>query len=76
MKAHPIAFLIQVLIRVYQAFSLAIHRAFGVPDGGGCRFSPTCSEYTIQAIETHGVLKGSAMGMKRLAKCHPWGTVS
>lgn len=72
MRSHPIQLLITVLIRVYQAFSVAIHRLFGVPDGGGCRFSPTCSEYTIQAVETHGVLRGLKLGIQRLARCHPW----
>jgi len=38
-----------------------------------CRFSPTCSEYTMEAIEKHGPLKGIYLGMKRILKCHPWG---
>ena len=36
-----------------------------------CRFTPTCSEYTRQAIERYGVLKGITMGLKRLSRCHP-----
>jgi putative membrane protein insertion efficiency factor len=36
-----------------------------------CRFTPTCSEYTYQAIERYGVLKGTYMGLKRLSRCHP-----
>jgi putative membrane protein insertion efficiency factor len=36
-----------------------------------CRFTPTCSEYTFQAVERYGVLKGTAMGLKRLCHCHP-----
>ncbi len=40
--------------------------------GNNCRFTPTCSAYAIQAIEKHGVLKGIALGIKRLSKCHPW----
>jgi len=36
-----------------------------------CRYSPTCSEYAKQAIARYGVLKGSWMGAKRLARCHP-----
>jgi putative membrane protein insertion efficiency factor len=35
---------------------------------------PTCSEYAIQAIKTHGVMKGIWLGTKRISKCHPWGT--
>ncbi|NWF69484.1 MAG: membrane protein insertion efficiency factor YidD [Chloroflexi bacterium] len=37
-----------------------------------CRFTPTCSEYTYQAIEKYGVLKGTWLGMKRIARCNPF----
>lgn len=36
-----------------------------------CRFYPTCSTYFIQALQKHGVLKGSYLGIKRILKCHP-----
>ncbi|HHL52797.1 MAG TPA: membrane protein insertion efficiency factor YidD [Flammeovirgaceae bacterium] len=38
-----------------------------------CRFTPTCSEYTRQAILKHGLLKGGKLAMKRISRCHPWG---
>jgi len=38
-----------------------------------CRFTPTCSEYTKQAIIKHGIIKGTFLGIKRISKCHPWG---
>jgi hypothetical protein len=38
----------------------------------GCRFSPTCSEYTYQAISKYGILHGGFLGFNRLLKCHPW----
>ena len=40
---------------------------------GQCRHYPTCSQYTYQAIEKYGVMKGLWSGMKRIATCHPWG---
>ena len=40
--------------------------------GTSCRFHPSCSRYAEQAIEQHGVIKGSWLAVKRLGKCHPW----
>jgi putative membrane protein insertion efficiency factor len=37
-----------------------------------CRFHPTCSEYMMQAVETHGVARGIWMGLRRLSRCHPF----
>jgi hypothetical protein len=39
--------------------------------GNHCRFYPTCSHYTYEAIDRHGVVKGFFLGLKRLLKCHP-----
>jgi putative membrane protein insertion efficiency factor len=41
--------------------------------GGHCRFQPTCSQYAIDAINTHGPWRGAWMAVKRIARCHPWG---
>jgi putative membrane protein insertion efficiency factor len=38
-----------------------------------CRFLPSCSDYAIEAIERHGALRGGALALWRLARCHPWG---
>jgi putative membrane protein insertion efficiency factor len=39
----------------------------------GCRFVPSCSEYAVEALEVHGAVRGSALAVKRLIRCHPWG---
>ena len=41
--------------------------------GPRCRFYPSCSDYTRQALERHGVLKGLLLGAHRILRCHPWG---
>ena len=41
--------------------------------GPRCRFAPSCSHYTAEAISTYGVRAGLALGAKRILKCHPWG---
>ena len=38
-----------------------------------CRYAPTCSTFALEAIDTHGVLRGGWLAAKRLARCHPWG---
>lgn len=41
--------------------------------GFNCRYQPTCSAYALEALETHGAIKGSWLTMKRIARCHPLG---
>ena len=40
--------------------------------GSGCRFEPTCSAYSLQALEKHGAAAGSYLTVARLVRCHPW----
>jgi hypothetical protein len=40
--------------------------------GSSCRFEPTCSAYSLQALQTHGAAAGSYLTLTRLARCHPW----
>ena len=41
--------------------------------GGHCRFQPSCSQYMIDAVRKHGPVKGAWKGLKRIARCHPFG---
>ena len=38
-----------------------------------CRYTPTCSEYAIQSLKKHGLIKGVYLSIKRVVNCHPWG---
>lgn len=54
-----------LLVRAYQLLLSPF-------SGGACRFHPTCSEYAMQAITTHGLVPGSWLALKRVARCHPF----
>jgi putative membrane protein insertion efficiency factor len=65
-------FLARLFIRGYQIL-LSPVLSFLEGPGGGCRFEPTCSAYFLEALETHGVRRGTWLGVRRLGRCHPWG---
>ncbi len=54
------------LVRFYQS---AISPFFPA----ACRYTPTCSHYTIEALQKHGLFKGGWLAIKRIGSCHPWG---
>jgi len=56
---------LMAVVRTYQA------ARSGRPTG--CRYVPTCSEYAVEAIDTHGAARGSVLAARRLARCTPWG---
>jgi putative membrane protein insertion efficiency factor len=63
---------IRLLVRIYQyTFSPLLDLLSG--PASGCRFQPTCSEYFLHAVEGHGAVRGIWLGLKRIARCHPWG---
>ena len=57
--------LLMLLVRGYQLL-------FSTWVGGQCRFTPTCSNYTLQALDRFGAARGSYLGALRIARCHPW----
>lgn len=57
-------YLLLGMIKVYQMIPGSFH--------GRCRFNPTCSNYSIEAIRTYGSLKGTYLSIKRILRCNPW----
>lgn len=62
-----------ILIFLISLYKKVVSPAFEILFGKACRFTPTCSEYTIEALEKYGAIKGVTMGVKRILKCHPFG---
>ena len=65
-RFRPLTKLLIGLIRLYQI-------TLSPWLGGACRYTPTCSNYGIQALEKYGAFKGSWLTIKRVVSCNPWG---
>lgn len=61
--------MVKVLTLLVRFYQLAISPLLPM----ACRYHPTCSQYMIEALQKHGPFKGSWLGIKRIASCHPWG---
>lgn len=67
----------KIVIRLIKIYQKTLSPDTGVLNKIGltknvCVFSPTCSEYTIQAVENYGVIRGLYKGVRRILRCHPW----
>ncbi|HWD94450.1 MAG TPA: membrane protein insertion efficiency factor YidD [Verrucomicrobiae bacterium] len=60
------------LVRLYRV-TLSPAKAYLFGPSAQCRFQPSCSQYTIDALKTHGALSGGWLAAKRVCRCHPWG---
>lgn len=58
----------KLLVWVLRAYQLAISPMMGQ----SCRFYPSCSNYAIEALRTHGAARGGFLAARRICKCHPW----
>lgn len=69
---NPLQHILVLAIRVYRAV-LSPAQTFLFGSAAGCRYTPSCSAYALEAVQTHGAVTGSALTAKRLCRCHPWG---
>ncbi len=61
--------LIKIFIKFIQIYKILISPFLGY----NCRYLPTCSDYSIEALKKFGLIKGITLILKRILKCHPWG---
>ena len=59
-------------LKTFALFLIGIYQKISKYTPATCRFYPTCSEYTRQAIIKYGFWKGTWLGIKRISRCHPW----
>jgi uncharacterized protein len=69
------SFVIRILTLAIRAYQLTVAPAqiFLFGPAGGCRFTPSCSQYAMEAVRTRGAIAGSWLATKRICRCHPWG---
>jgi putative membrane protein insertion efficiency factor len=63
--ASPLALALRALVSAYRWLISPLL-------GPRCRFYPSCSAYALEALEHHGALRGTALALRRILKCHPW----
>ncbi|HXJ58378.1 MAG TPA: membrane protein insertion efficiency factor YidD [Candidatus Dormibacteraeota bacterium] len=62
-----------LLLRLYQRLLSPVLVGLFGPMGHGCRYSPSCSQYAVEAVQRHGAGRGLWFALRRLGRCHPWG---
>ena len=69
---NPAQHILMLAVRVYR-WTISPLLIFLFGPAGGCRFTPSCSEYARDAIRSRGALAGTWLAVKRICRCHPWG---
>ncbi|MDD5139272.1 MAG: membrane protein insertion efficiency factor YidD [Verrucomicrobiales bacterium] len=69
---NPAQHILVFAIRAYR-WTISPAQVFLFGSSGGCRFTPTCSQYAVESIRTHGSVTGGWLAVKRICRCHPWG---
>jgi uncharacterized protein len=69
---NPFQHILIFVVRVYR-WTISPAQTFLFGAGSGCRFTPTCSVYAMEAVREHGAVGGTVLATKRICRCHPWG---
>jgi putative membrane protein insertion efficiency factor len=69
---NPVQHILIALVRIYR-WTLSPAKMFFFGPQGQCRFTPSCSQFAMDAVKTHGAILGGWLAVKRLGRCHPWG---
>ncbi len=62
-------FFVLIIVKIIRLYQLIISPLLG----SNCRYSPTCSTYSIESLKKHGLMKGGRLSIKRILSCHPFG---
>lgn len=63
----------KITIMCLKTYKKVLSVILGMLLGDACRFTPTCSQYAMEAIDKHGVIGGGVLTLKRISRCHPFG---
>lgn len=69
---NPAQWILIAVVRGYQ-WTLSPLKSALLGPGARCRFTPSCSQYALEAVKRHGALRGAWWAIRRLLRCHPWG---
>jgi putative membrane protein insertion efficiency factor len=69
---NPFQHILVLAVQVYR-WTISPAQTFLFGGDAGCRFTPTCSQYAMDAVQKHGAISGTVLAAKRICRCHPWG---
>jgi putative membrane protein insertion efficiency factor len=69
---NPLQRILVLLVQLYR-WTLSPLKAMFFGPVGRCRYTPSCSQYTLEAIRVHGAWRGTLFSIRRICSCHPWG---
>ena len=72
-QVNPAQHILVFIVRLYR-LTLSPAKTFVFGETGRCRYTPSCSAYALEAVQAHGALVGGWLALKRIGRCHPFGS--